>query len=366
MASTGKKILLALGAVAAVMAITLLVLVRSANRILKSELEHRLGKDFSVGSLDLSWGSLQARDVILSRKGEVLASTEAVTIKADFLGLLREKERTPIAAVSLTRPFLRLEVDRSGKLILPETPAAGGSGASGSGPGKRIDFKRIDAARGEILYLDGKISSPPYPTRLTDIECTLSDIAVPPDNAWTDCSLSARVPGKSSMGTLTWNGKTNFLTKDTEGTLMLKDLDILTMKPYYHTKGDIEVSRGTLSVNMEVRIEDRAIRAPGRAVIRDLDFASGRGAGDIFMGVPRSSVLDLLKSGKNEIVLDFTVEGSLDDPRFNLRESLMKRLGLGLAQSLGLSVLGGGQPAVTEGLRGLKEVTKGLEKLLRR
>jgi hypothetical protein len=364
MASTGKKILLALGAVAAVMAITLLVLVQSANRILKSELEHRLGKDFSVGSLDLSWGSLQARDVRLSRQGEVLASAKAVALKADFLGFL--KDRITISSVSLGKPFLRLEVDRSGKLILPEVPAAGGSGASGSGPGKRIDFKRIDAARGEILYLDGKISSPPYPTRLTDIECTLSDIAVPPDNAWTDCSLSARVPGKSSTGTLTWKGKTNFLTKDTEGTLMLKDLDILTMKPYYHTKGDIEVSKGTLSVNMEVRIKDRAIRAPGRAVIRDLDFASGRGVGDIFMGVPRSSVLDLLKSGKNEIVLDFTVEGSLDDPRFNLRESLMKRLGLGLAQRLGLSVLGGGQPAVTEGLRGLKEVSKGLEKLLGR
>lgn len=363
---TGRRLLLGLGGVLAVVALALFLLVQSAGRVLKSELERRLGKGFSVSRIDLAWGRVEARGVKMSREGDVLASAEAVTLKADFFGLVRGKDWIPVSAVSMEKPFLRLEMDRSGKLILPEIPAAGQRGAAGGGAGRHVRFNRIEVRGGEILYLDGKISSPAHPTRLTDVECTLNDIAVPPDNAWTDCSLTARIPGKAATGTLTWKGRTTFLNKDTEGTLTLKDLDITAMKPYYHRKGDTEVSGGTLSANMEVRIKDRLIRAPGRAVLKDLRFRSGQDIGDTFLGVPRALVLDLLKSGNNEISLDFIIEGSLDDPKFNLREALMKRLGVDLAQRLGLSVLGAGQPAVSGGVRGLKEVGRGLNRLLGR
>ncbi|HSB52480.1 MAG TPA: hypothetical protein VLD40_07450, partial [Dissulfurispiraceae bacterium] len=84
MTANRKKRLAAAFGVALVAAVALLLLVRSANLILKHELERRLGKDFSVGSLELAWGSVQARDMKLLRDSELVMSAERVDVRADF------------------------------------------------------------------------------------------------------------------------------------------------------------------------------------------------------------------------------------------------------------------------------------------
>ncbi len=368
MTANRKKRFAAAFGVALVAAVALLLLVRSANLILKHKLERRLGKDFSVGSLDLAWGSVQARDMKLLRDGELVMSAERVDIRADFLNFL--KDHHIVSALSIERPHLRLEVDRRGPLQMPTVLAGDNTAAADDEEKQSVDFRKITVKSGEILYLDGRISNPPHPTRLTDVEIEVSEISAPLSNNRTFWSVSARMPGKSSSGRLLWQGTTDFTSKDTDGTMSLRDIDLIAMKPYYHKKGDAEVSRGTISVEMDVKVRERRVKAPGRAVIRDLEFRAGRGVGETFMGAPRTLVLGLLKSANNEIVLDFVVEGSLDDPTFTLREAMMKRIAMGLGQKLGLSALAAGGSVITEGARGLKEagrtVCQGLNRLLGR
>ncbi|MBI3592433.1 MAG: hypothetical protein HY099_02960 [Nitrospirae bacterium] len=115
-----------------------------------------------------------------------------------------------------------------------------------------------------------------------------------------------------------------------------------------------------MNIDMNLKIRSKFINAPGKAVIKELEFSSGKGLGDRFIGVPRTLVINLLKTKNNEMVLDFIVEGKIDDPKFNISENLVKRLTVDLAGKLGLSVVEAGKSVVVLGVEGVKEVGKGI------
>jgi len=69
--------------------------------------------------------------------------------------------------------------------------------------------------------------------------------------------------------------------------------------------------------------------------------------------------VNLLKSNNNEIALEFTVQGSIDDPQFSIRDSIMKKLTVGLAEKLGSSVVGAGSAVLGVGKEGVGQVGKG-------
>ena len=101
--------------------------------------------------------------------------------------------------------------------------------------------------------------------------------------------------------------------------------------------------------------------APAHSVLRDLQFVGGRGLKDQFLGVPRQLVVDALKTNNNQIDFDFVLEGSLDNPKFSLRESMATRLTVGLAKKLGLSVIETGETVIIQSgqiLKGVGDVMK--------
>jgi len=58
------------------------------------------------------------------------------------------------------------------------------------------------------------------------------------------------------------------------------------------------------------------------------------------MGVPREAVVASLKNRNDKIVVNFVLEGDVDNPQFSLNETLTTRLTSSMAESLGVS-LGG-------------------------
>ena len=73
------------------------------------------------------------------------------------------------------------------------------------------------------------------------------------------------------------------------------------------------------------------------------------------------AVVSFLKNNNNQIVFDFTLEGDLANPKFNLRQSFMEKLNLGIAEKLGLSVTKIGESIVILGAEGVKQVGKGIK-----
>lgn len=519
MADKRKKIGILLLLVLSFFALAIALLINNANRILKHEIEKAMGKNLSVRSISLNWGSVDAYGLRLMKENEVFAEAGKVSIQADFLGLLKkeyslsrlviekpvvrlkmnkegeivnpltpqgekretaspgvpafevksiviekgfiqlEDERLPpgenivevrdldlqfdnlqfplrdsssaikisaavksgiasgsiecegrvnlkthafnldadagnlsisqrnskepaasaekialhvvseggasnrvvISEIAFTRPYLMVEVDKKGKVIglAPVRPEVG------AGPQKKesaeIVLKKIIVTGGRLVYLDGKVSSPPYPTRVDSIEANMTDISLPFGNNWTGYSFSARIPGRGSSGSVKWAGKTNFKTLDTDSNIVMRSLDITGFKPYFQKKTDADVTRGTLDISMTLGIRSKMINAPGKATLRNLEFRTGKGVGDKFIGVPRSMVLNLLETGNKEIPIDFILKGRLDDPKFNITEGLTKRFTVGLANKLGLSVVEAGETVIVQGGKGVKEVGKGIK-----
>ena len=87
--STRKKIIIAL-VIVVVLAGALGILLSTANKILKGQLEKALGENFRVARIGLSWGGVEAEGVQLLRDGKVVASVKRLGLKADLLTIFRK------------------------------------------------------------------------------------------------------------------------------------------------------------------------------------------------------------------------------------------------------------------------------------
>lgn len=308
------------------------------------------------------------------------ARIEKMSLQASSQGM--DAKLIEISDVLLQKPYVRIQIDKEGKLVNPllnvlqaETggtipePAGGKMPAPPAHATTQVAVKGLKINQGEVLILDGKVSVPPHPLRLTDISLTVDQFTIPPHDNWTvyECTLS--IPGKDSTGLLRTSGKTKLKSLDTASKASVNGLDITTVKPYILKAGDVDVTQGTLNLDLDLHIDERNLNSPAKVVLRDLQFAPSGGTGEKFMAIPRSAVTGFLKANNNEIALNFVVEGSIDDPKFSLRETMLTRFAVQFADKLGLGVLNSGEKLINvqgKGLQGLGEALKDTSKSLRK
>jgi hypothetical protein len=279
----------------------------------------------------------------------------------------------------LQKPYVRVQIDKEGKLVNPllkvlqaetGTTKAEPAQEKKKEPPTQVNLKGLKITQGEVLILDGKVATPPHPMSFTDVSLSIDEAALPPQDTWTAYECSLNIPGKESTGVLRKSGKTKLKSLDTVSKVSLQGLDITTVKPYILKAGDVDVTRGTVSLDVDLRIDKRNLNSPAKAVLRNLQFAPSKGPGEKFMAIPRSAMISFLEANNHQIALDFTVEGSIDDPKFSLRETMITRFAMQFAEKIGLGVVTAGEKLITEpgkGLRGLgealKDTSKGLKKL---
>jgi hypothetical protein len=353
-----KIAFIVLGAIVLILSISIALLIKYANTVIKHELESFLGKDFSVRKIDLHWGRVEAFDISFRNPaGKTILKTDSLVLEADFMGILRKKYI--VSNLSLKNLYLFFEKDMKGNIInpLPQRKLKEEETKKQNIP---VIIKKINVKNGSLDYLDRKVS-PAVLTKLRDIELELKDITFPFEENFSTYILSASIPGSHSTGILKSKGKIKFKTKDTDCKVELRRLDITGFKPYFQKKSDVNVKKGNFDLDLDVKIKLRKINAPGRAVLRDLDFESGSGIGNTFLSIPRSAVINFLKNNNNEIVVNFVLEGDLDNPKFNIRERFIEKVTIAIAETLGLSVKRIGESIVIFGTEGVKEVGKGVK-----
>lgn len=356
----GLKIgLISIGAIVIILGIIIALLIQNANKIIKRELESALGKGFSVRTVDLRWGRVDAFDISFKNPaGKEVFKTDRLRLEADFMGLL--KKHYVISNLSLRNPYIFLETDRDGKLINPfvrkEPPKE-----KVEKPLPPVLIKKIVITGGALDYLDRKVSGTPVLTKVRDMELGLKEIAFPFGDNFSTYTLSANIPGNQSTGSLKSHGEIKPKTKDMDCKVEVRKLDVTSFKPYYQKKGDVNVTKGTLDLDMDAKVSSKKLNAPGTAVLKDLEFERRTGLGGTFLSVPLSGVVTLLKNNNNEIVVNFVLEGDLDNPKFSLREDFMRKVTIAMAEKLGLSVKRIGESIVVFGAEGAKEVGKEVE-----
>lgn len=355
-----KIILISLLVFVLILSISIGLLIKNANRIIKHELESALGKGFSVKSIDLHWDSVEALDIRFKNPtGIEVFKTDRLILKADFIGLLRKKYI--ISDIYLNNPYILLEKNPRGKIVNPfliKQPKG-----KEEKPVPLVLIKNIEVINGSLDYLDRKVSAKPAITRLRDIKLEINDISFPLRDNFSTYNLSATIPGKQSLGTLNSRGKIKPKNMDMDCTVGLRRLDITEFKPYFQKKSDVNVKKGTFDLDMVIKVKARKINAPGKATLRGLEFEKESGIGGTFLNIPRLAVINFLKNNNDEITVNFFLEGDIDNPKFNIREKFMERISIAIAERLGLSIKKIGESIVTFGAEGVKEVGKGIKDL---
>lgn len=313
--------------------------------------------NLETAAVDLKLDAADIRGADAAGAGPQLRA-KAITLRIqsgeDVKGVL-------LSDVMLKEPYVVLTIDRRGDLVLPvrlppEKPKAREPGPATT----RVFISNLSISGGEVLVFDGKVSRPPHQLRYTDMQGRIDRVSIPAALEWSSYILSAKIPRQASTGTLDLSGKTMFSTTDTDAKLVVKDLDLTSLRPYIYKQGDTEVAAGQMDLTLDATVRQRHIRAPARAIIRNLAFAPARTVKDRFLGVPRAAVINYMKSGSNDIVLNFTVEGNIDDPKFTSTDAMATRFALGLAKTLGVDVFGVGETILRQGGRTIEGIGRGL------
>jgi len=356
--TTGQKIFLfSFIAIALLLSIATILLMKNANRIIKYELIKILGKDFAVQEIRLKWNEVEALNISYKNpEGKTVFRTESLVLSTDFMGLLK-KDYTVSNAV-LKNPYLFFETDKKGNLKMPFPPK---KEQGVEKPSSSFKIQKIEIQNGSLDYLDGKLPGSPVLTELRNIDLESENITFPLKDNLSEYRFAARVSGKLSAGTVQSRGKINLKTLDTDSKLEVKDLDVTHFKPYFQKKGDMNIRKGFLDIYMDVKVSSGRIKAPGRAVLKDLQFDSAGGVGGKFLSLPAHAVLLFIKDNRGQIDFHFIFEGDLNNPKFSIREGLVDRLSLGIAGKLGLPLKKIGESVIGIGAEGVKQIGKGVK-----
>lgn len=355
------KICLSVSAFLIILLIAVFVLIKNANLIVKNKLEDAL-RGFSVERIELNWGSVGAFNIAFKKPdGKLVFRADNISLYLDLKGIFKKEYN--LSSLTLKNPYLLIEIDRYGKYANPFTKEED----KPSGQMPQISIKQFKVHGGSIDYSDGKVSSAPFITKLRNIEFEIDNISIPLNDESSSFSVEAQIPGNQKTGNIKSSGKISLKSNDLGCQVVLKNLDITQFKHYYQKKDDANITQGSLDLDIKANVKTGIINAPGRATIRGLEFESGDGFKDKFLGVPRAAVINQLKNSNDEITFDFMLEGNIKNPRFNIRESFVEKFTIGLAGKLGISVKKIGETVVVGGAKqvekGAKGIGEGLKKI---
>jgi hypothetical protein len=337
--------------------------------LVQSRLKVLVGSDISVGHVTARWNRIELDQVRIARRGLTpfsdRFSCSRVVIRPSLISLF--SGRLEINEILLEKPHLLLEINPDGSFarILPSHPAATAGSSAAVLPvriaGFRISNGTIDLLDWQVARKGGIGLSNPreryHLTSLQDLSFSSGALAIPASEQPTAVRLELTSKGG---GRLLIAGDVAPKGLDTHLKLELTGLNITRYRPYFLKKGDLDVSAGSLSATCSLTISKRILNAPGSLHLKGLAFDHSSTKGTL-LGVPAWALVTFLSDNRDELTVPFTVNGSLDNPRFSAHQSLVDQVATALSSKIGVptvSNVGKGIMGIGEkGLKGIFGIT---------
>ena len=330
---------------------------------LQRQVAAALGPGSSVGAIRADWNDVEITDLrIAGPKGWPAADSlraERVRITPSWRSLL--SDRIEIARVETTGAYLSGLRSRDGHLhVLPtlvagaasnEAAARRASAATPPAPAaatRTVAIGKIRLENGALELFDATVARPPWKIRLQEIDASLRDVVAPQLSGHMPFEISAVLAGPGRSGRVAFSGWLDASTRDLELEGTLRGADLLALQPYFIEKTKARLTAGALDLDIHAAVKNRRLHAPGRLTLSQLAFDSSGNATTRVFGVPRDLLLAGLQAQGGKIELEFSLDGDIDDPHFNLREMFATRVAVEMAKALGFNVGG-----LVEGAGGL-------------
>ncbi|MDR5834925.1 DUF748 domain-containing protein [Caballeronia sp. LZ034LL] len=319
---------------------------------MKERILETLGPNGSVEEIDVDFGHVTLSRVRLRGPkdwptGDAMRA-ERIVLDVDMRSLITRPIH--LRSVSVDNYYLSIVRSADGRVrILPglkETARAADAKSNNSQADEHAQeekvIDRVSFERGSMEFFDSSVQNPPYRVLIGDARATIDRLHLPALNERTDLSMSGSIKGPQHTGTVTWGGWMVIANKDSQTRATLRSVDVQTLDPYLLKKAGARaaVTGGTIDMTVDATVKDNRIHAPGSLVLNHLQISDSGNPLDTFLSIPTKAAIAALKDRKEQIKLDFVLDGDLRDPKFSLSESLSKKLTAGFAKALGVSVEG--------------------------
>ncbi|WP_176061145.1 DUF748 domain-containing protein [Paraburkholderia sp. BCC1876] len=368
--SKGKRWIVAVGGVLLVLIVVAIGALQFAQREVKARVIAALGPSGSADSIDVGLTSVHLTNVVLKAPpgwpaGDPLRADEitltpdirdliarrmhlrSVVVRGFDIAVLRAKDGT----IDLL-PNLRQSVNQADN-------QASGAAAPATPREKLVDH--ISFEQGNFHFYDMTVGPPAFKVTVSNANATVDHLHLPALTEPTNLNLTGSIKGPAHTGTVSFNGWIKIASKDSQTTSMLRGVDVTMLDPYLLKKAGAkaQVTGGTVDLTVDSTVRNYQLHAPGTVTVHNLQLADSGDPLDTFMSIPTKAAIAALKSHNGDITLHFVLDGNLRDPKFSVREGIVKRIGADFAKTLGVSVEGVAKGA-GETVKGLGNALKSL------
>ena len=226
-----------------------------------------------------------------------------------------------------------------------------------------LKIDRLQIQKGTIDFEDWKPGEPPARLKLRDIDLEMKEIQYPFHSTRSPVELKGRLEGKTKKdGEILTKGWINLKTTDMETSLNVQEIEVRVFEPYYRKKVSAEIDSGYMAMDTKITLKEKIVDAPGKLELTDLHIKEGEGT--VFW-IPAKTLISLLKEKGNRIQVSFHMKGSIEDPKFNLQETLLTRIAISLLEALGVPIKVVGEEILEKTIKGEKGLTEELRYLER-
>jgi len=333
--------------------------------LVQARLRTLVGNDLTIGKVTARWNRVELEQIRMARHGagpfDRRIAIERVVLHPRLASLF--SGHLELSDITIDKPYILLEIAPDGSLVKP-FPSSAAPSRKTAGPALPVTIGAVHVIGGTVDLLDWHVAqrttkwlSNPGKRynllHLDDVALNLGKLDIPSEDRTIPLRLSVKNQGS---GTLVLNGTFAPKTLDSRLTLTITDLDITRFRPYYLKQGDLGVTAGFLSARSDITIAQRNLKAPGVIVLKGLAFERS-GAKGLWMGIPAWALVNFMANNKGELKTEFAVSGSLDNPRFSIRQSLTEQFASALSSKIGIASVGSiGKGIIGIGGKGIKGV----------
>ena len=272
-----------------------------APKIVEDQIRQNLKIKTSLGKISLSLPF-----VVTLERLEVgdLASIKKISFSPNLIALIFGK--VVIHGLTITEPVINLVESPDGKLNLPVLEQ--------KGKGLKIYPTSLNLRDGKIIFTDRKVSPAGYQVIVNKLYIKVSKVSLPLQSLATNFDLSAQLdtPLGEAFGKITFSGWLDYLAKDMDAKLEVKEMDVTNFSPYY---GNFISNKKLLSANLNL---GSTFKAKNNAlnIITDLNLTNlvyEKTEEKLGLELAKNT-LDLFTDAFGNLNLVFDIDTKLDNP----------------------------------------------------
>ncbi|MEM5298503.1 DUF748 domain-containing protein [Burkholderia sp. JPY481] len=368
--SKGRRWIVVVGGTLLALILIAVGAMQFAQQEVKNRVSAALGPLGSADRIDVGLTSVHLTHVVLKAPpgwpaGEPLRADE-ITITPDVRDLIAR--RMHIREVVVRGFDMSVLRTKDGSLnLLPNLRESlnrgdrpGGANTAPSIP-REQQVDRIRFEHGNFHFYDMSVGPPPFKVTVSNANASVDNLHLPSLAEPTNVSVRGSLRGPAHTGTVTFDGWIRIASRDSQTTTTLHGVDVAMLDPYLLKKAGTraQVTGGTVDLSIESTVRNYHLHAPGTVTVHNLQLAETDNPLETFMSIPTRAAVAALKTHDGNITLHFVLDGDLRDPKFSVREGILKRIGEGFAKALGVSVEGVAKGA-GETVKGLGNALKNL------